>query len=43
LASENFNSLPPNVNNGFRPHVALINDNGSVFYHGWNVGVEYMW
>ena len=18
-------------------------DNGNVFYHGWNVGVEYMW
>jgi hypothetical protein len=43
LASENFNPLPPLVNNPFRPRVPFVNDNGNVFYHGWNVGVEFMW
>jgi hypothetical protein len=42
LASENFNPSPPFLNNPFaRP--TKVNDNGTVFYHGWNVGVEYMW
>jgi hypothetical protein len=42
LASENFNPSPPFLNDPFaRP--THINDNGSAFYHGWNVGVEYMW
>jgi hypothetical protein len=40
LASENFNPAPPLLN---PPRVATINDNGNVFYHGWNVGLEYMW
>jgi len=43
LASENFNPRPPLVNNPFTPRAPFINDNGSVFYHGWNVGLEFMW
>jgi hypothetical protein len=43
LAPENFNPVPPNFNNPFNPHTHIINDNGSVFYHGWNVGLEFMW
>jgi hypothetical protein len=43
LAPENLNPLPPLVNNPFRPRVPFVNDNGNVFYHGWNVGVEFMW
>lgn len=40
LASENFNPTAPRVT---PLHVPRINDNGNVFYHGWNVGLEYMW
>jgi len=40
LASENFNPLPPLLN---PPRATKINDNGNVFYHGWNIGLEYMW
>jgi hypothetical protein len=40
LAPENFNSIPPQVN---APRQTFTNDNGNVFYHGWNVGLEYMW
>ncbi|HEY2413631.1 MAG TPA: hypothetical protein VGI40_15380 [Pirellulaceae bacterium] len=40
LASENFNATPPLVS---PLHVPRLNDNGNVFYHGWNVGLEYMW
>jgi hypothetical protein len=40
LASENFNPLPPLLN---APRATKINDNGNVFYHGWNIGLEYMW
>ena len=43
LASENFNPSPPLLNNPFAPRVPRTNDNGSVFYHGWNVGLEFMW
>jgi hypothetical protein len=43
LASENFNPRPPLVNNPFDPRVPFVNDNGNVFYHGWNVGLEFMW
>jgi hypothetical protein len=43
LAPENFNPVPIGTNNLFRPHVKSINVNGDVFYHGWNVGLEYMW
>jgi hypothetical protein len=40
LASENFNPTAPLVS---PLHVPFLNDNGNVFYHGWNVGLEYMW
>jgi hypothetical protein len=40
LASENFNATPPVLS---PLHVPRLNDNGNVFYHGWNVGCEYMW
>lgn len=43
LAPENFNPVPLGFNNPFDPRVALVNDNGNVFYHGWNVGLEFMW
>jgi len=42
LAAENFNPRPP-INDPFRPRAKFINMNGDVFYHGWNVGLEYMW
>jgi hypothetical protein len=40
LAPENFNPVPP-----FGPltRTPFINDNGNVFYHGWNAGLEFMW
>src|SRR5205807_5975159 len=41
LAPENFNPVPP-TNNPFNPRRPFINVNGDVFYHGWNVGLEYM-
>jgi hypothetical protein len=45
LAGENFNPVPPP---SFAPppgvvRTASINDNGNVFYHGWNLGLEFMW
>jgi hypothetical protein len=43
LAVENFNPAPPNVNNPFDPREPFTNDDGNVFYHGWNVGLEFMW
>jgi hypothetical protein len=43
LAPENFNPALPLQNNPFNPRVAVTNDNGNVFYHGWNLGIEYMW
>jgi len=43
LAPENFNTSAPRVFNPFAPRRPLINDDGSVFYHGWNVGLEFMW
>ncbi len=27
----------------FTPREQITNDNGNVFYHGWNVGLEFMW
>jgi hypothetical protein len=42
LATENFNPQPPIVNNPFTPSFAT-NDNGNIFLHGWNVGLEFMW
>jgi hypothetical protein len=43
LATENFNPVPPLLINPFRPRQQIVNDNGNVFWHGWNVGLEYMW
>jgi hypothetical protein len=43
LASENFNNRPPLLFVPNNPRVPIANDNGSVFYHGWNVGLEYQW
>jgi hypothetical protein len=46
LASENFNPTPPSIFAGLPPNVIrtpTINDNGNVFYHGWMVGLEFMW
>jgi hypothetical protein len=44
LASENFNPTLPNLANvnGLIRQPA-VNDNGNVFYHGWNVGLEFNW
>jgi hypothetical protein len=42
LASENFNTAPPEIFTGV-PRPEFRNDDGNVFYHGWNVGLEYMW
>jgi hypothetical protein len=45
LASENFNPTPPAI--FFPPpgvnRTVAINDNGSVFYHGLQVGLEFTW
>ena len=45
LASENFNPTPPAV--FFPPpgvnRTVTMNDNGHVFYHGLQVGLEFMW
>jgi hypothetical protein len=43
LAPENFNPALPVAIFPTGSRVPTINDNGNVFYHGWNVGVEYMW
>ena len=42
LAPENFNTIPP-FGPQFPNRQTFINDNGNVFYHGWNIGLEYMW
>lgn len=44
LASENFNPEPLAINtNPFEPRVPFVNDDGNVFWHGWNAGLEFMW
>jgi hypothetical protein len=43
LATENFNPEPPNVFFAGTSRTPQLNDNGSVFYHGASVGVEYNW
>lgn len=43
LATENFNPVSPFLNNPFNPREQITNDDGNVFYHGWNVGLEFMW
>jgi hypothetical protein len=45
LATDNFNTEPPLI---FNPppavgRVPFIDDEASVFYHGWTVGAEFMW
>jgi hypothetical protein len=40
LAPENFNTISPFVN---APRPTFTDDDGNVFYHGWNVGLEFMW
>jgi hypothetical protein len=40
LAPENLNPVLPFFGDTRTPK---INDNGNVFYHGWNVGLEFMW
>jgi len=42
LAPENFNAQPPFVDASPRAP-GDVNDNGSVFYHGWFAGTEFMW
>ncbi|MFN0019484.1 MAG: hypothetical protein ACKVP0_14585 [Pirellulaceae bacterium] len=45
LATENFNSTPPAI--FFPPpgvnRTVAMNDNGHVFYHGFQAGLEFMW
>ncbi len=43
LAAENFNSVPPFVNDPLNPRIPKIHDNANVFYHGAHFGLEYMW
>ncbi|MFO0869735.1 MAG: BBP7 family outer membrane beta-barrel protein [Pirellulales bacterium] len=45
LAIENFNPGQPFVDNPVLAPVRVpsYNDNGQIFYHGWNVGFEYIW
>lgn len=43
LAPENFNPVAPLILDPLSTRTASINDNGSVFYHGWSVGAEFMW
>jgi len=43
LAPENFNTILPAINDPLFPRQTVKNDNGNVFYHGWNVGLEFMW
>lgn len=45
LGTENFNDRPPAL---FNPppgvtRTPFVNDNGSLFYHGFSVGMEFMW
>jgi hypothetical protein len=40
LGTENFNTRPPF---GPLPRTTFVNDNGNVFYHGYNIGAEFMW
>ncbi|MCO6457532.1 MAG: BBP7 family outer membrane beta-barrel protein [Pirellulaceae bacterium] len=42
LGAENFNTTAPFVQ-GQGERVAFINDNGNVFYHGFTLGLEWMW
>jgi len=43
LGGENFNPAPPNVVFPGSSRHATLNDNGSVFYTGASIGMEYNW
>ena len=43
LGPENFNPTAPVSLDPASTRVATVNDNGSVFYHGWFIGTEFMW
>jgi len=47
LAPENLNETPPNVlfppGSGSSSRVPGINANGDVLYHGFTIGMEWMW
>ena len=43
LGGENFNPTPPNVLLAGSTREATLNDNGSVFYTGASIGMEYNW
>jgi len=43
LAPENFNTEPPALFLASTERVPFTDDDGNVFYHGWNVGLEFMW
>jgi hypothetical protein len=45
LAPNNFNTEPPSPPFGPGPNtrVPFLDDDGSIFYHGFNAGLEYMW
>jgi hypothetical protein len=43
MGGENFNPTPPNVLLAGSGRQATINDNGSIFYTGASIGVEYNW
>jgi hypothetical protein len=45
LAAENLNPTPPFLVPAFTnpPRTASLNTDGDVFYHGFTIGLEYMW
>jgi hypothetical protein len=43
LATENFNPAPPALLFPAGSRQPLVHDSGNIFYHGWNVGLEYLW
>jgi hypothetical protein len=43
LGGENFNATPPNVFLAGSNRQPTLNDNGSVFYSGASIGMEYNW
>jgi hypothetical protein len=40
LGTDNFNRIPPF---GPQARTTFINDDGNVFYHGYNIGLEFQW
>jgi hypothetical protein len=43
MGGENFNATPPNVLLAGSARETTLNDNGSVFYTGASIGLEYNW